>query len=393
MVGIFRPFWVKCIQCSALLLPTRLEQRDAMPTKIIPPTLFWGFERIIKRMSVSKEDVLAALSTVQDPELHKDLVSLKMIKDITIENSTVSLIVELTTPACPLKDRIRKDVEGALLALTGVDSVEVTMGARVPKDEKITDLEIKNIIAVGSGKGGVGKSTIAVNLAVSLAQTGAKVGLMDADIYGPNVPMMMGVDKLPPTPKGKQIQTAEAYGVKVMSIGFMVTPGQPLIWRGPMLHSAIKQFLMDVDWGDLDYLVVDLPPGTGDVQLSLVQTVPLSGGVIVTMPQKVSFDDAARAVSMFRKMDVPVLGVVENMSYLEMSDGTKRRIFGQGGGEALAAAAQAPLLANIPIDESVREGGDSGEPVVVSDPESPAANAMEALAHSVAARMSMQAYE
>lgn len=344
-------------------------------------------------MSVSKEDVLAALSTVQDPELHKDLVSLKMIKDITIENSTVSLIVELTTPACPLKDRIRKDVEGALLALAGVDSVEVTMGARVPKDEKITDLEIKNIIAVGSGKGGVGKSTIAVNLAVSLAQTGAKVGLMDADIYGPNVPMMMGVDKLPPTPKGKQIQTAEAYGVKVMSIGFMVTPGQPLIWRGPMLHSAIKQFLMDVDWGDLDYLVVDLPPGTGDVQLSLVQTVPLSGGVIVTMPQKVSFDDAARAVSMFRKMDVPVLGVVENMSYLEMSDGTKRRIFGQGGGEALAAAAQAPLLANIPIDESVREGGDSGEPVVVSDPESPAANAMEALAHSVAARMSMQAYE
>lgn len=344
-------------------------------------------------MSVSKEDVLAALSKVQDPELHKDLVTLKMIKDITIEDSTVSLTVELTTPACPLKDRIRKDVEGALLALAGVDSVEVTMGARVPKDEKITDLEIKNIIAVGSGKGGVGKSTIAVNLAVSLAQTGAKVGLMDADIYGPNVPMMMGVDKLPPTPKGKQIQTAEAHGVKVMSIGFMVTPGQPLIWRGPMLHSAIKQFLMDVDWGDLDYLVVDLPPGTGDVQLSLVQTVPLSGGVIVTMPQKVSFDDAARAVSMFRKMDVPVLGVVENMSYLEMSDGTKRRIFGQGGGEALAAAAQAPLLANIPIDESVREGGDSGEPVVVSDPESPAAKAMEALAHSVAARMSMQAYE
>ncbi len=344
-------------------------------------------------MSVSKEDVLAALSKVQDPELHKDLVTLKMIKDITIEDSTVSLTVELTTPACPLKDRIRKDVEGALLALAGVDSVEVTMGARVPKDEKITELEIKNIIAVGSGKGGVGKSTIAVNLAVSLAQTGAKVGLMDADIYGPNVPMMMGVDKLPPTPKGKQIQTAEAHGVKVMSIGFMVTPGQPLIWRGPMLHSAIKQFLMDVDWGDLDYLVVDLPPGTGDVQLSLVQTVPLSGGVIVTMPQKVSFDDAARAVSMFRKMDVPVLGVVENMSYLEMSDGTKRRIFGQGGGEALAAAAQAPLLANIPIDESVREGGDSGEPVVVSDPESPAAKAMEALAHSVAARMSMQAYE
>jgi ATP-binding protein involved in chromosome partitioning len=267
------------------------------------------------------------------------------------------------------------------------------MGAKVPEDKKITDLDIKNIIAVGSGKGGVGKSTVAVNLAVALAQCGAKVGLMDADIYGPNVPMMMGVDVLPPTPKGKKIQPAEAFGVKVMSIGFMVNTGQPLIWRGPMLHSAIKQFLMDVDWGDLDYLIVDLPPGTGDVQLSLVQTVPLSGGVIVTMPQKVSFDDAARAVSMFKKMDVTILGIVENMSYLDMPDGSLRRLFGEGGGEQLAGMAGAPLLANIPIDEYVREGGDNGKPVVAAEPESPAGLALTALAESVAARMSVALHE
>jgi ATP-binding protein involved in chromosome partitioning len=344
-------------------------------------------------MPVSKDDVLAALSQVQDPELRKDLVTLKMIKDIEIQGSEVAFTVELTTPACPLRHQIQKEAEEAVLALEGVDSVNVTMGARVPKDEKITDLEIKNIIAVGSGKGGVGKSTIAVNLAVALARSGAKVGLMDADIYGPNVPMMMGVDKLPPTPQGKKIQTAEAHGVKVMSIGFMVTPGQPLIWRGPMLHSAIKQFLMDVDWGELDYLVVDLPPGTGDVQLSLVQTVPLSGGVIVTMPQKVSFDDAARAVSMFKKMDVPILGVVENMSFLKLEDGTIRRLFGEGGGEMLARAAGAPLLANIPIDENVRAGGDAGQPVVAAHPESAAAQALEDLAHAVAGRMSMQIHE
>jgi ATP-binding protein involved in chromosome partitioning len=328
-----------------------------------------------------------------DPELRKDLVSLNMIKDIAIKGSEVAFTVELTTPACPLRTQIQKDAENAVLAIDGVDAVKVTMGAKVPEDKKITDLDIKNIIAVGSGKGGVGKSTVAVNLAVALAQCGAKVGLMDADIYGPNVPMMMGVDVLPPTPKGKKIQPAEAFGVKVMSIGFMVNTGQPLIWRGPMLHSAIKQFLMDVDWGDLDYLIVDLPPGTGDVQLSLVQTVPLSGGVIVTMPQKVSFDDAARAVSMFKKMDVTILGIVENMSYLEMPDGSLRRLFGEGGGEQLAGMAGVPLLANIPIDEYVREGGDNGKPVVVAEPESPAGLALTALAESVAARMSVALHE
>lgn len=338
---------------------------------------------------VTETDILNALSQVQDPELRQDLVSLKMIKEINISGSKVSLTVELTTPACPLRQQIRKDVENAVLAVAGVESVDVTMGARVPEDKKIKDLAIKNIIAVGSGKGGVGKSTVAVNLAVALAQCGAKVGLLDADIYGPNVPMMMGLHALPPTPQGKGIQPAQAYGVKVMSIGFMVSEGQPLIWRGPMLHSAIKQFLQDVDWGELDYLIVDLPPGTGDVQLSLVQTVPLSGGVIVTMPQQVSFEDAARAVSMFKKMDVPILGVIENMSYLQMDDGSLRRLFGEGGGELLAGMAGAPLLANIPIEECVRAGGDEGTPVVVSNPDSPSAKVLMGLAASVSARMSM----
>ncbi len=339
---------------------------------------------------VTKTQVMEALSQVMDPELGKDLVSLGMIKDVEMDGANVSFTVELTTPACPLRTQIQRDAENAVKAIPGVESVKVTMGAQVQADKKIENLSVKNIIAVGSGKGGVGKSTVAVNLAVALAKCGAKVGLMDADIYGPNVPTMLGVDTLPPTPQGKKIQLAEAFGLKVMSIGFMVTPGQPLIWRGPMLHSAIKQFLMDVDWGDLDYLIVDLPPGTGDVQLSLAQTVPLSGGVIVTMPQKVSFDDAYRAVSMFKKMDVPILGIVENMSYLEMEDGSRRRIFGEGGGEDLARAAGAPLLANIPIDEKVREGGDMGQPVVVSDPKSAGAKVMIAMAQSVAARMSME---
>jgi len=339
---------------------------------------------------VTKAQVLVALSKVMDPEIQKDLVSLKMIKDIEITGSQVNFTVELTTPACPLRNQIQNDAKNAVLALDGVDEVNVKMGARVQADEKIKDLSIKNIIAVGSGKGGVGKSTIAVNLAVALAKLGAKVGLMDADIYGPNVPMMMGVTALPPTPQNKKIQTAEAFGVKIMSIGFMVATGQPLIWRGPMLHSAIKQFLMDVDWGDLDYLIVDLPPGTGDVQLSLVQTVPLSGGVVVTMPQQVSFDDAARAVSMFKKLEVPILGVVENMSFLEMPDGSLRKIFGEGGGEQLARIASAPLLSSIPTDEINRSGGDLGNPVVATEPESPGAKALLSLAESVAARMSLE---
>ncbi len=243
------------------------------------------------------------------------------------------------------------------------------------------------VIAVASGKGGVGKSTVAVNLAVALAQQGARVGLLDADIYGPNVPTMMGVEHLPPA-KGGRIQPAEAFGVKLVSIGFLVRPGQALIWRGPMLHSAIRQFVGDVDWGELDYLIADLPPGTGDAPLSLTQTLPLAGGLIVTLPQQVSLEDASRSLQMFQQLKVPVLGVVENMSYLELPDGTRMDLFGSGGGQRLAEAAGVPFLAAIPIDPAVREGGDQGRPIVVSAPESPVAQTFVSLAQQVAARLS-----
>jgi ATP-binding protein involved in chromosome partitioning len=249
-------------------------------------------------------------------------------------------------------------------------------------------LPVKNMVAVASGKGGVGKSTVAVNIAVALAQCGARVGLLDADIYGPNVPTMMGVKKLPNPENGKLIP-AEAYGVRMMSIGFLVKPGQPLIWRGPMLHSAIRQFLGDVQWGELDYLIIDLPPGTGDAQLSLAQSVPLSGGIIVTLPQEVSLEDASRGLAMFQQLNVPILGVVENMSYLELPDGTHMDIFGTGGGEKLALAADVPFIGKIPMDAEVRVGGDNGQPIVISRPNSPAGKAMMEIAQAVAARISV----
>jgi ATP-binding protein involved in chromosome partitioning len=276
-----------------------------------------------------------------------------------------------------------------------VGVVEVTLDANVPSDGRargLLQLPIRNAVAVASGKGGVGKSTVAVNMAVALAQSGARVGLLDADIYGPNVPTMMGLDHLPPV-QGEKLAPAEAYGVKLMSIGFMVKPNQPLIWRGPMLHSAIRQFLTDVDWGELDYLIVDLPPGTGDAALSLAQSLPLSGGVIVTLPQQVSLEDARRGLEMFRQLDVPIFGVVENMSYLELPDGSRLDIFGTGGGERLARDAGVAFLGAIPMDPAVREGGDLGLPVILSKPESPVALALRALTENVAARISVAAVQ
>jgi ATP-binding protein involved in chromosome partitioning len=251
---------------------------------------------------------------------------------------------------------------------------------------------IRNAVAVASGKGGVGKTTVAVNLAVALARTGARVGLLDADVYGPNVPTMMGLETMPPPRHGKMVP-AEAFGVKVVSMAFLIPPDQPLIWRGPMLHSAIRQFIADVEWGELDYLIVDLPPGTGDAPLSLAQSLPLSGGVIVTLPQQVSLDDARRGLEMFRTMDVPILGVVENMSYLELPDGTRLDVFGTGGGQKLADAAGVPFLGNIPMDPRVRIGSDGGQPVVLSDPESAVAQALEQLARSLAATLSVRSYQ
>jgi len=343
--------------------------------------------------NVTIEEVLAALSKVQEPELHKDLVSLNMIKDLSINGSDVKFTIVLTTPACPLKGKIEKDARDAVMAVGGVKNVEIVLDSNVPSDGRNRgnlSVQAKNVVAIASGKGGVGKSTVSVNVAVSLAQAGAKVGLLDADIYGPNIPTMMGVEKLPAFNDNKIIP-ADAYGVKLMSIGFLVKPGQPLIWRGPMLHSAIRQFLSDVAWGELDYLIIDLPPGTGDAQLSLAQSIPISGGVIVTTPQAVSLEDASRGLYMFKQLEIPVLGVIENMSFLELPDGQIMEIFGSGGGEALANEAQAEFFGKIPLSSDVRVGGDTGEPIVISQPNSKAAEALIHISKLIAAKLSMAA--
>ena len=341
--------------------------------------------------ALSRETILEALGKVKDPEIGKDLVSLGMIEDVKVDGGKVSFVINLTTPACPFKDEIRGSALAAVEVLEGVGEVDITMGAKVPVGQKKSaPSNIKNVIAIASGKGGAGKSTVAVNLAVILAQKGAKVGLMDADIYGPNIPTMMGVDRLGGSSEGK-ILPGEGHGVKVISIGFMVKPEQALIWRGPMLHSAIKQFVTDVDWGELDYLIVDLPPGTGDVQLSLSQNLELQGGVIVTMPQQVSVDDALRGINMFQELGVPIFGVVENMSYLETPDGERMDIFGEGGGEKLAKMTGVPFIGSIPIDPQVRVGGDQGMPVSLSHPDSPVSKKLVEITEKIAAQVSIQA--
>jgi len=333
---------------------------------------------------VLPEAVMAALSKVQEPELHKDLVTLNMVRNLEIKGAQVNFTILLTTPACPLMGTIEKEARQAVLAVPGVKAVTIKMDANVPNDGRmrgLLNLPVRNAVAVASGKGGVGKSTVAVNIAVALAQSGARVGLLDADIYGPNVPTMMGVANLPPAKENK-IVPAVSFGVKLMSMGFLVKPGQPLIWRGPMLNSAIRQFLSDVEWGELDYLIVDLPPGTGDAPLSLAQALPLSGALIVTLPQAVSLEDASRGLTMFRTLEVPILGVIENM---------RGEFFGSGGGEELARLAKVPFLGAVPMETLVRLSGDSGEPVVAARPESAAAIAFRSIAQQVAARISVEA--
>jgi ATP-binding protein involved in chromosome partitioning len=344
-------------------------------------------------MTITKEAVLAALSKVQEPELHQDLVTLNMIRNLEIAGDKVSFTIMLTTPACPLRGRIDKEVREAVMTVDGVKTIDVKMDSDVPNDGRMRGLvntPIRNAIAVGSGKGGVGKSTVSVNIAVALAQSGARVGLMDADIYGPNTPTMLGVDKLPP-PDGQRLVPAEAYGIKMVSMGLLVKPGQPLIWRGPMLNSAIRQFLGDVEWGELDYLIIDLPPGTGDAALSLAQALPLSGAVIVTLPQLVSLEDASRGLNMFKQLEVPILGVVENMSYLDLPDGTRMDLFGSGGGEMLAKETNTTFLGKVPIDQNVRIGGDTGKPIVSSHPESAVAKALQEISQKIAAKVSVAA--
>jgi ATP-binding protein involved in chromosome partitioning len=326
--------------------------------------------------------VMAQLGSVIEPELRRDLVTLNMIKDLKIEGDRASFTIMLTTPACPLKDEIERSAREAALKVEGINQVEIRLDSSVPTDRRIAgrlDLPLKSLIAVSSGKGGVGKSTIAANLAVALSQSGSAVGLMDADILGPNLPTMMGIHRMPP-PENDRLIPAQAFGVKVMSMGFLIPPDQPLVWRGPMLHSAIRQFFTDVEWGPLDYMVVDLPPGTGDAQLTLAQSVPLSGAIIVTQPQNVAVDDALRSLAMFEKLDVPIIGVVENMS---------GDFFGSGGGQRLAEQRSVPFLGSVPLDPQVRIGGDSGRPIVLEAPDSPAAQALIKIASEVAARVSV----
>lgn len=343
---------------------------------------------------ITKEQVLSALSNVMDPDLHRDLVSLNMIKDIEIRDERVSFSIELTTPSCPLKSKIEADARRAVLTMTEAKEVDINMTSKVsqPKSLDLSGNCFKHVIAIGSGKGGVGKSTVSLNIALALVRDGAKVGLLDADIYGPNIPRMLGIDRLPDTPEGQKIKPAVVFGLKVVSIGFLVQSGQPLIWRGPMLHSAIQQFITDFDWGDLDYLVVDLPPGTGDVQLSLTQSMPISGAVIVTTPQQVAVDDAWRAVNMFAKLETPLFGIVENMAFLEMPDGSRQYVFGEKGGEHLATQVGARFLGTIPLDPKVGVGGDIGSPVVMQEPLSPSGEALIAIARNIAAEASKEAF-
>jgi ATP-binding protein involved in chromosome partitioning len=345
-----------------------------------------------KDKQVTIEKVMQALSKVQDPELGRDLVSLNMVKDVKIEEGVVSFTVVLTTPACPLKALIEKEAKMAVAALPGVKSVTLRMDSKVPAGSRMPGklpMPACSVVAIASGKGGAGKSTVAVNVAVALAQSGAKVGLLDADIYGPNTPMMMGVEYSPVPVEGK-LPPAKAHGVELFSMGFLVKDVQAIIWRGPMLDGAIRQFITDVAWGDLDYLIIDMPPGTGDAQITVCQAFTLTGVVIVTLPQEVSQADARRGLEGFRHVNVPILGVVENMSYLPLPDGQRLDVFGQGGGRKLAEAAGVPFLGEIPIDPQVRMGGDGGVPIVVSHPTAAAAQALAALAHDIAGKISVQ---
>jgi ATP-binding protein involved in chromosome partitioning len=346
---------------------------------------------------------MTALSRVIEPELHKDLVTLNMIKDLQISGNNVAFKIELTTPACPLKDVMDKASREELNKIPGMGEIEIGWTSNVSANARMRsalNLPVKNIIAVASGKGGVGKSTVSVNLAIALAQTGAKVGLLDNDVYGPNVPLMVGLPAAELMPDGRAMPSVaqqngklipeEKFGIKIFSIGFIYPAEQALVWRGPMLHSAIRQFLSDVEWTELDYLIIDMPPGTGDSQLSLAQTAQGVMGVIVTTPQLVSMGDALKGIAAFEQLKIPIIGVIENMGpYTDPKTGAKVALFGEGGGERLAALKKVPFLGSVPLDPSIRIGGDSGKPVVVSYPESDAARRITEIAKQVAARVSV----
>ncbi|NWF68732.1 MAG: P-loop NTPase [Chloroflexi bacterium] len=327
---------------------------------------------------------MAALSTVIEPELHRDIVSLNMVRDLAIEGDAAHFTIVLTTPACPLKNVFEERCNAALVGkVPGINRLHISWDAQVPTDRRIhgrLNVPMRSIVAVGSGKGGVGKSTVAVNLAAALAQAGARVGLIDADILNPNIPQMTGLSNGRPRVLDGKMQPIESYGIKIMSTGFLTEPDKPMILRGPMLHSAIRQFFTDVNWENLDYMIVDLPPGTGDAPLSLAQSFPLTGAIIVTQPQEVAVADALRSIAMFETLNVPILGIVENMT---------GDFFGTGGGERLAGERKVPFLGRVPLEAEVRIGGDYGRPIVVTMPDSEAGQAFERLAQTVAARISV----
>jgi ATP-binding protein involved in chromosome partitioning len=344
--------------------------------------------------TLTEAAVLKALATVQEPELGGNLISRNMVKDLVLDGTKVSFTIELTTPACPLKDEIEARVQAALRPI-GVEEIVLAWSSSVRRATPAVPQMlpgVKNIIAVGSGKGGVGKTTISVNLAVALARAGASVGLLDADITGPNIPMMMGAEGQPAASPDGKITPIEANGVKVMSIQFFLPEGQPVVWRGPLVGGAIQQFLRDVDWGELDYLVVDLPPGTSDAQLTLAQSVPLTGAVLVTTPQQVALSDVAKALAMFRRVNVPILGLVENMSgFVCAHCGEVTDLFGRGGGERYAAESGIDFLGSVPLDITVRQGADVGVPAVAQSQPGPASIALEHIARAIAGKVSVEA--
>lgn len=343
---------------------------------------------------LTESDILAQLAKVPEPELHKDLVTLNMIRDVHIatgdKGARVSFTVVLTTPACPMRRKIETDCMVAVGQLREVGEVKVNFTANTARDARLAGLPVKNIIAVGSGKGGVGKSTTAVNLAIALLQQGARVGVLDADIYGPNIPLMLGVKHQRPNVRAGKLVPVEAHGMALMSMGFLLGIDQPAILRGPMLHKALEQFIKDVAWPDLDYLVIDLPPGTGDVQLSLSQIVPMTGAIVVTTPQEVALEDVRKSIYAFKSMQVNVLGVIENMSYFIAPDtGNRYDIFGHGGGRRMADALGVPFLGEVPIDPAIRAGGDAGVPITIADADGAHAQVFRELASGLAGKLSV----
>ena len=349
--------------------------------------------------SITEQAVLDALRSVRDPDLHRDIVTLGFVKDLRIEAGRVAFTIELTTPACPVKEQLREEARTAVARIAGVTDVQVTMTASVRRaqlaDTRAPVPGVRNIIAVGAGKGGVGKTTVAVNLAIALAKSGSRVGVIDGDVYGPNVPIMLGVEKAQLTADEQQrIIPPERYGIEVVSMGLVAGDESAIIWRGPLLHSVIRQFFQDVRWGDLDYLVIDMPPGTGDVALSLSQTVPVAGAIVVTTPQQVSLSDTKRAIRMYQKLNIRVLGLIENMSYFVCPNCRHESdIFGRGGGEETASEMEIPFLGRIPIYEPIRVGSDTGRPIVATEPDSPAAQAFVHVAEQTAAQVSIASYQ